>query len=201
MPIFVFFVIFCIWLSYELKKNTNIASKNQAAFWQAESDANATRKKDIANLDYIQLNLSKLPFDNNALDPIKGYQEAIDKLSGGKLLNLNGISNTTVKATYGPANFETLSTYDSNYTKTISTLAKWGEALYQNENYTDAQSIFEYSIDIGSDIKKVFILLANIYYEERNFPRIESLIMMANQLNSITKDSTVKELKAIYKQR
>lgn len=198
MPIFIFLVIFCIWLSYELKKNTQIAAKQQESFWQAETEANKTRKQDIEHLDYIYLDLTKLPFDKNATDPIKGFQETLDSYSTRKMLNLSGLSNTELKAAYGAANLDALTVCDNNYIKVISTLARWGEELYNHENYTDAQTIFEYSINIGSDVKKVFVLLAEIYYMERNYDRIESLIMMANQLNSLTKDATLRDLNEIF---
>ena len=58
--------------------------------------------------------------------------------------------------------------------------------------------VFEYSIDIGSDVKKDYILLAKIY-QKINLPeKIYHLIELSENLHTLTKEATKKDLLKIY---
>ncbi len=39
-PIFASFIIFCIWLGYELHKRRNMDEKSNQSFWEKEAAAN-----------------------------------------------------------------------------------------------------------------------------------------------------------------
>ena len=63
MPFFASFIIFLIWLSYEISKSRRIGEKAQDAYWERENAANNTRRKSLDNLRYIVIPFDSLPME------------------------------------------------------------------------------------------------------------------------------------------
>ena len=185
------FVIF-----YENKKANRKKAESKQHFWDRENQANSTRKKDISNLDYIIVPLDRLPMSPSKDDEVSEYQQIITNLSTKHILNLSDKTNTDLKLEYGVANLTILSDYDNNYTTLINTLARWGARLFQLEENTDAITILEYGIEIGTDISRNFILLAEYYSSMGRIDEIDRLIEKADNINSIMKPSIIKKLNA-----
>lgn len=142
-----------------------------------------------------------------------------------RIVNLNGISNTDLKLKYGVSNLTVLSEYDENYTILVSALADLAEELYklslsedelmrrypevdlsaESSIETDeakrleyrkaAVRILECAVKCGSDVKRSYALLSDIYVEDKNYDRIEELIEIASASGSSYKDGIVAELK------
>ena len=165
MSILTFFPVVFIWLGI-LHHLKNHASKNEEnlskQFWQAEHDANSVRKKDIGSLPYIHIDTEKLPFKDTTDPKLLEFQSNIKDLSTKKILNLVGQSNTELKAAYGPANLDTLTAYDMNFTELIKTLSNWGTYLYEQEQLQDAKTVLEYGILCKTDIKNNSTLVKTI---------------------------------------
>ena len=200
MPIFVFFVIFAVWTMYEIRKSNNKGKAISEAFWQRENDANNVRRQDISNLDYVDIPYDELPFDDNAHEPIKNYQDKILKLKGSKILNLTGYTNTDLKMMYGPANLNDLTEYDNNYITLVSNLGLWIKALYDEDhdaNTNAIKALASYAVSIGSDVSTTYKILASIYLESDMIPEIYELIDKATELNSLNKDVIVTHLRSL----
>lgn len=193
-----FFVIFIVWLSYEIKKSTYTAEKSREEFLAREQQANLTRRQNIDSLDYITIPLKSLPFLENPSEKISLAEENIKKLANKRILNLSNKTNTELKLEYGVANLEALSSYDENFTFLISALNKWANALLLENYNKEAITVLEYAINIGADTKQTYTLLAKEYSKEQELPKIQSLIKKANSLNTLTKNSIISELKQIY---
>jgi hypothetical protein len=129
-------------------------------------------------------------------DEVSEYQQIITNLSTKHILNLSDKTNTDLKLEYGVANLTILSDYDNNYTTLINTLARWGARLFQLEENTDAITVLEYGIEIGTDISRNFILLAEYYSSMGRIDEIDRLIEKADNINSIMKPSIIKKLNA-----
>ncbi len=201
MSILTFFLVGFIWIGifHHLK---NRASKydeeNSLSFWQIEHQANTVRRKDISTLPYISIPLNELPFQEHANSEIMEYQTIIQNLASQRIVNLSSMSNTDLKLTYGPANLDTLSEYDSNYTLLIRTLSDWGQSLFKQGDLSAARKIFEFGISCKTDIKNNYILLAQIYHENQEFNKISDLISQAETLDTLMKQSILSELHHIY---
>ena len=52
---FASFIVFCIWLGYEIHKHRNMEAKDYEAFWDREHAANSTRRKSLDGLNYITI--------------------------------------------------------------------------------------------------------------------------------------------------
>lgn len=115
-------------------------------------------------------------------------------LSGKRILNLTGISNTELRLTYGTMNLDPLTSYDQNFTVLIRTLQKWGALLVSSGNYDDAVTVLSYAVDIGTDIAGTFTLLGRLYKSKKEFDKIDELRQRAEQLTTLMKPSILRDL-------
>lgn len=173
--------IFIIWLQYEIRKSARHTKDASNRFWDGEKQANLARRKDISDLNYLKLNTDTLPLKDKEDETINSYRDTVCSLADRKILNLNGISNTELKNTYGIANINLLMEYDNNFVVLVSMLQKWAERLY-NEGYTeDALSVLEYAVTCGSDVHKTYRLLADIYKQQNKPEKISELIRIVSE--------------------
>lgn len=198
-PIFASFIVFTIWLTFELKKNSIKQKKEQDKFWELEAAANSTRKKSLAHLDYITLPLDQFPMECLMDDEIiQDIHKTIRILSEKKIVNFTGYTNTELKLEYGAPNITALTEYDQNFTLLVRTLQKWAEYLYQHDYIPQAQLLLEYAISIRSDVSKSYKLLADIYFLHGDFDKIRGLCDTASTLNSVMKNAIVRTLQESY---
>jgi hypothetical protein len=194
LPIFSCVIIFCIWLRYELSKDSKRIDKARYNLIEKESRANSTRKKSISSLDYITISEKTILFIEINDDIIKKYQNGFDKLLDKKILNLSNMSNTDIKMEYGPANLNALIEADDNYNELVRLLHNYGKRLYELNYTNEAIEVLEYSISIGSDMSTTYKLLADIYIRNNRTDDITRLIQSAEQLKSLTKNSILSYL-------
>lgn len=181
-------IIFCVWFRYERSKSSKTVTEIQRNYWEREHLANSTRKKDLTNLDYLCIDLSKLPMTPCSDAEITNYQTIIHSLVSQKILNLSNMDNTSLKMEYGIANFDTLVTYEENYCTLITTLDAWGNYLYTLHLSKDALLVLEYAIHCGSDIRTTYTTLGKLYLENKKEDLLHSLIA------SLKKQGTSKSL-------
>ena len=196
LPFLSIFIIVTIYIA--IRRSSAMHSEQQIweDFRAREQEANWTRKQDISNLAYIKLPLDALPlgkFDDEAL---ASYETALRDLSTQPICNLNGISNTDLKLRYGPANLNTLSQCDTNYSTLVSLLANYGEKLFELSHPTEAKQVLEYSLTLGSDVGKAYELLATIYEYEGQPEKIDALYESAQKITSIRRNSILRKLDA-----
>lgn len=198
-PFFASFIIFCIWLTFQLSKHRRTESRALDDFWEKEVKANSTRKKTLDHLNYITIPLEKLPFHllpNH--EEITDILQTIRNLSDQKIVNFTGISNTDLKLEYGAPNLTALTSYDQNYTMLARTLNKWGTILIEEGYPDDAQTVLEFAISTNTDVSSTYKQLAQIYQEKKETQKIQELIEQAQQLNSAMRDPIVRTLQEFY---
>lgn len=194
-----FILIFIVWLQYEIRKSRHTSRKEIEIYWKYETDANATRRKDISTLDYISINLSVLPMNDNIDETINSYRDTIHSLSDKKILKLTGITNTELKYLYGAANIHLLAEYDNNYIIMVSILQKWAERLYSHGNKSEAAAVLEYAVSCQTDVSTSYKLLAAIYQEQNTPEKINDLIEKIQKTEILTKEKRIEELKDLLK--
>jgi tetratricopeptide (TPR) repeat protein len=192
MPIFTIIIfVFVIILTARLRKNTRQQEEAEARFWEREREANNTRKADISGLDYITIPAELIPA-NPSSDAARKLQE----LSGKKILNLTGLSNTDLKLQYGVANLDALSEYDANFTELVNVLSAYAKELLDSDRIPEAKAVLEYAVSIQADAGTIYTMLADIYRDSGETAKINGLIDAAKELNSLSRDSIVKKLSA-----
>lgn len=198
-PFFASFIIFIVWLAYELRKAGKLHEKKNLEFWEREAEANATRRKSLALLDYIRIPLDTLPVHTLENDEtVISCLRTLEKLQHEKIVNLTGISNTDLKLKYGVANLNDLTEYDQNFTELVTTLQTWADALYQAGAVQEAAAVLEFAVSIRSDVSASYFMLAKIYDTAGDFDKIAPLTECASKLNSLSKEFIVRTLRESY---
>ena len=178
-------IIFGFVIHHAIRKSNKESKSREEMFWEREEEANSVRKKGIENLPYITIPFEKLPMELLSDQPdIAACLETLHHLSGQKILNLTGYTNTDLKLTYGTANITALSAYDQNYTLLARTLQKWADLLWQKGYEKDACTIMEYALTTYTDISSTYYRLAEYYKAHNENEKIDGLILMASALSS-----------------
>lgn len=190
--IFVAFLLFLFVLNMRYRKTNRQQQETEDAFWERERLANATRKQDISNLPYITIPKEIIP-SNLPTDSVK----ALESLSQQQILNLTGKTNTDLKLEYGVANLEFLSACDERFIDLVNALLDCSKDLLDANRSNEAKQLLEYAVSIQADAKPLYLRLAKLYLEEGNPSAIDNLIASANELNSLSKDGIVADLKSL----
>ncbi|MBR6451738.1 MAG: hypothetical protein IKS87_03460 [Lachnospiraceae bacterium] len=196
LPIFTTVVVLSAFTWFYMKRSTQKMNESDEAFWERERRANTTRKQPLTDLDYITIPYDRLPFTGDVGNPvIMECESYLQSLKDAKIVNLNGISNTELKLRYGVANLAALSEYDQNYTELIGAVADWGEELHNLSRDEEAVTVLEFGISCHTDIRKNYLILADIYEAKKDYDAIERLIEEAKGLTSLTRNGILEELK------
>ena len=194
---FILTILLVLWVHYQKRRTDHIAAKKREIFWERERQANLTRKKDISNLDFIQVSVNTLPFPEINSEEISDVQKHILALASGKIVNFTGLSNTDLKLQYGAPNINILMEYDKNYLELVRSLYRYGKLLYDRGLISESETILKYAISIKTDISANYTLLATIYKEKNNSDGIDSVISAAEELTSLTKNTLLTNLMTI----
>ena len=196
MPLTCLSFIIVILSVFSLLRNrsTRTYQEKQNAFWEKERQANSVRKKDISNLDYIQIPLDTFPIGKYSDEELLSAENTLVELSGQKILNLSGISNTDLKLMYGVANLNALSEYDFNYTVLARATMAYGKRLAELEHPKDAIAVLEFGIQCHTDVSANYTLLAKLYQQTGQAEKIHHLVQSAQSLDSLMKNYILREL-------
>ncbi len=194
-PFFASFIIFIIWLSYELSKTRRRSAQEQNIYWEREAAANNTRRKPLDNLDYIHIPFDSLPMDIMKEDEaVAECHQTLHYLAESPIVNFTGYSNTDLKLKYGAPNIDLLTRYDQNYTTLVRALQKWAEKLYKSGYSAQARQILEFAVSTNTDVSGTYRILASIYSREGNNEGIRQLLERANNLQSASRNAIVRTL-------
>lgn len=204
IPLFVPTLLIIAWIiRHNVKRNTGNDKETVTSYLKRDSDANFIRRKDITNLPYIQIPFDRLPLDitlkdANMQSKIEEYQKNIRDLANTKMLNLIGISNVELKETYGPANLELLTAYEGNYNRYIRTLSLYAGCI-EEEYPKEAVQIWEYCIEIGTDISTTYASLGMYYFNHENMDAFDHLYQCIPDVEMISGKIIIKKLDNIKK--
>lgn len=195
--VFILPLLIVLWIAYERRRTDRIREEATERFWEKEQRANLTRKKDLSTLDYIKIPVDSLPFPETGKEEITDLQKLLLHLSGQKIVNFTGLTNTELKLRYGAPNLNLLMEYDKNYLELVRTLYRYGKHLRELGLKEEAKTILEYGLSIKTDVSANYTLLAEIYKEENAKERIDFVISEAEKLTSMTKKALLANLMAI----
>ncbi len=185
-------------LNHNVRKNKSKDPRSVHSYLSREDAANATRRKDLSNLAYIEIPFDTLPLDITLNDTkkqsqISQYIKEIHALADKKMLNLIGISNTELKEQYGPANLELLTMYDMNYSRYIRNLNLLAQCIYE-EYPKEAVAVWEYCLSIGTDISGTYEGLGLHYVNHDLTDEFQSLYDRIPQKDSISGKTILRKL-------
>ena len=176
-----------------MHKSTRNDRKNQDDFWNREQTSNNVRRKRIDDSEYITIPDSILNINSSNEDVIK-HLASLRELKNKKILNLTGKTSTDIKELYGPANLNYVTECDDNFTSMCQVLSSLGTLLKEEGDLAQAAKVLEFAVNSKSDISSTYLALADIYLSTGNSEKIKDLISTASLLDSLMKDSIIKNL-------
>lgn len=189
-----FIIILLSIFSLLRNRSSNSYQEKLNAFWEKEQRANLSRRKDISNLDYIQIPLNSFPVGKFADEKLSGYEKSLAELSNKKILNLNGISNTDLKLEYGAANLPVLSEYDANFTTLARLISDYGSRLAELDYKQEAITVLEFGIACQTDVSKNYVQLYKLYEESGETSKADELAETVRNSDMLLKDSILAQI-------
>ena len=205
LPVLTSVLIFILILHHNISKGKKTREEEENAYWERDFSANHVRKGSLDDLNYISFDAEPF-YLVNLLDAVS-CPEFLEKnpeiknilprfvfLENQKIVNLTEYTNTELKFKYGIANLTLLTEYDTNYNELISLLHNYG-SIFSKEGYdSQALSILEYAVSIGTDISGTYTTCAGIYQKNNQWEKLEWLKKEAEKISTSRKDSIVRKL-------
>ena len=205
LPVLTSVLIFILILHHNISKGKKTREQEEDAYWEREFSANHVRKGNLDDLNYITFQAEPF-YPVNLLDAVS-CPEFLEKnpevknilprllfLENQKIVNLTKYSNTDLKYKYGVANLNLLSEYDANYNELITLLHNYGSIFAKEDYDSQALSILEYAVSIGTDISGTYTTCAGIYQKNNQWEKLEWLKKEAENISTSRKDSIVRKL-------
>ena len=201
LPVFASVLLLIFAIAIADRRSSRQMKDRMDSFWERERAANEVRRQPLDDLNYLEIpeNFYSLPRpegEHRAEEAVR----ILESLRGEKIVNLNGMSNTDLKLQYGPANLNTLTTCDLNYTSLIRALQMYAEVLSEKDHEAEATALLEYAIESGSDISASYQLLAKLYLKAGRRPDAEALKERAEQSDSFRKAGILRSLDRILQE-
>lgn len=190
-PIFTCVVVFCLWLRYELNKSDRQLKKQKERFLDREHEANFTRRQSLDGLHYITFSPNVIPVIEINDSRLEKLRSSLHALSGAGIVRLCDYTNTELKKMYGPANLNTLSEYDNNFTTLVRLLHQYALRLNELNQQDAAIQVLQYAISIESDMGSTYKLLADLYCKTGQAAMIRELIEASPKINALYRENTV----------
>ncbi len=200
LGIIILFIILslCYVIARSIAFTTRNIEKSKNSFIAREAKANSTRRQDISQLKYIEIDMGKIPVDTAKAVGCTKIIEELEALCHKKILNLSMYSNTDLKLMYGPANLEELSICDNNFTELIRLLNTLAKELINEPNNAEATiTLLEYAVEIGSDITATYVMLGQLYRDKGDSEKLNRLIKNARKITSLSGKTIVSRLTQI----
>ncbi len=197
-PLFTTIVLVAGFIFIFLKATSSNPDNGIKSFTERERRANNTLKKPLDDLAFIRVPLEAIPAPEPEVnEKCASLLSEIKMLSEKKIVNLSGISNTDLKLTYGAPNLPILTEYDQNFTLLCKDLYDLG-CEYRNAGLVEeAISTLNAAVGLGTDISGNYTSLAEMYAEKGLYVEIQRLINCADNIRSLTKNSTINKLQNI----
>ena len=115
-------------------------------------------------------------------------------LSGLKILNLVGKTNTDLKEAYGPQNLPELQACGDRFDQLETALLHLGQSRISAEDYPSALRFLEYAAGIRSDISTVYTALGDCYAALGQPRKIKNLISTVPSANLMLENKVLDHL-------
>ncbi|MCR5468745.1 MAG: hypothetical protein K6F37_07280 [Lachnospiraceae bacterium] len=177
------------------KRSNDKQTDLNKSFLERESEANATRRKDISVLAYIKIPDELLnPTDSEFAMLCESELDELRRLSSERLLNLTIYSNTDLKLMYGPQNLDDLSKYDSNFTELELAITSLSKKCIDNNMDSLCIPYLEFAVKYKTTNSQIYVLLANRYAALGQHEKIQSLLDGLNDQDFLMKKTIVDKL-------
>jgi len=164
-------IIFLAIFSRRARRQNDEAARK---FLHEEEVANRVKKRPLEDELFYTPELDKLP-------PLpEGDPQQVQRAASRKMIRFNEpMTNVEIKLRYGRHQLEQLAHYEENYFDYLRILTKWGEALLKDNKKADAARILEHAVALGSEFRRSYKFLADIYAGNNDPVKLEELLAKA----------------------
>lgn len=196
-----FLTFFLIWL-YHFKKQQKQYQSQKDAFWERERQAKETRKQEIAAEFFFHPQIQGLCFPALELEATQKQRylklsEQIKASADLPMLNFSDLSNTELNLRFGVANQSFITQAEENYHAFIGFLFEYAKFMKSSGHTDEAILALEELIRLKSEKSQHYLLLAEIYQEQKNHSGIERLKLLAEGLEPISQHKFLTALEGI----
>ncbi len=174
-PFLTVFIVFLIALAIRYAYLDKKREDTIDSFWEKEKQAMHVPKKDLGDIDYIEVPLQDFPIGKYDDDEILSIEDEIVRLSKRRLINITGMTNTEVRLAYGTDNLEVLSAMEEDYNALTVLLVDYGKCLMEKEDHAEALKVLEFGVSTGTDVSANYELLGDCYAALGRYEAIEEL--------------------------
>lgn len=197
IPIFLVIILIISFLIKLIIKNGDTGFDSFVSkFLKKERNANMTFKKfQDLNLPFVFSNKENLPFKNHEKNlnykKLEEKQKIVERKMSLKMIKFDeDLSNTQIKEAYGANNFEKIMLYEEHFNGYVLALISWAEELIKNELFFDAEIVLKEALNIKANNSKIYILLADIYYNS-DAKKLLELKKVVNDTNVSLKEKVL----------
>lgn len=167
-------LIFTLFLRKGFKGHYNLAER----YLEEGREANYARRRDIEPEYFFVPDVSKLPLSEDSSQA----QNIVLACSRKKMLRFpEKMTNIALKKAYGVANIELIAEYEENYDQYIKALIDWAETLLEDGENAKATPILEEAINLGSEYRKSYWLLVDLYVQAGDAEKLQALLNLVDQ--------------------
>ncbi|PKM95199.1 MAG: hypothetical protein CVU84_05790 [Firmicutes bacterium HGW-Firmicutes-1] len=198
--IFVLFLIFIFIFQHNLRKSDKMLNKSRKIFWEKEEKSLFARKAPIDTNIYIIPSIEALP--NFSFEEFKAFgnedlfktQELCFDIAKSPMVNLSDMLNSDIRIKYGTSNLSTIESYEINYNHYIKILYQLAKGYYELNMYDEAICVLEEGIRVHTEIGDHILLLATLYCQFQNKAKFDELYEKSLTLNTLTKNTIIRNL-------
>lgn len=189
-PILTLLIFFVIIFHAFLRSTKKESYRQTKKFLDDEEASNNVRKKPIGEDSFFVPDLTVLPIKEYTAEETEKFpvaasrQKKLIEASKNKMIRFKEPkSNRDIKFQFGTTSIETIAQYEENYSRYMYALLNWAESLIEAGNPEEARQILSASIEQGSEISKSYTLLADIYFQNKDKPKMEELYETVNKID------------------
>jgi len=190
MPVLLFAIIVIIMIQLLLRrKNTPRPGFRKMQKELEEENTRYTRQAPVEDSMLFVPDISILPVqpfneDEIAEKKTAMHQQKVLAQCGTKMLRFDmPLTNRELKERFGTAQLEKIAMYEENYVKLMHQLTTWAESLRREGEDAQAVQVLEAGISYGSDLSKMYTMLADLYKTRRDKPALTRLLQSAETLS------------------
>ncbi|MCF0127682.1 MAG: hypothetical protein HUJ70_03885, partial [Pseudobutyrivibrio sp.] len=142
-------------------------------------------------LDYLTIPLDKFPLNFSSDEAVLALENELKELSTHRLYNLNGMNNTDIKATFGVPNFDTMCRIGEDFDRVLVLLNDYASQFMEAERFSDAITVLDYAVEIGTDITDSYLRLTDCYRHEGLDGKTEFIKILVQNSNLLTKNRII----------
>lgn len=196
LPTLCIVVVLLLVVQLLLKSGNNKFSSNVDEITKKEQAVKRIRKNlDNVELNYIESNLENISSNTYNNEKIKKKLTNIEKRTKLQMIKLDRVySNTELKEMFGANNFDKISILETHYNSFIRGLYELALEYLKNDYKDECELALLEAIRLKGDITGIYTTLINLYTNNNDLKKLNSLKKIIDSLDLSFKNKIYKDI-------